>query len=198
MTKRLAVVLNDGFADWEVALLAAGMAEFFGGTPRYATPGGTGVTSIGGLRALGDAAIADLHVEEFDALAVCGSDAWAAVAPLEIDDLLTATVAAGKPLGLICAATLAGARAGLLDARAHTSNGTGWIDEHVPGYGGKEHYVDTPRAVLDGTLVTAPGTAPQSFAREMLTLIYPDRSDEVAHAAAMFAAECEVTGEPAA
>ncbi|MFN4210122.1 MAG: glutamine amidotransferase, partial [Devosia sp.] len=53
------------------------------------------------------------------------------------------------------------ARAGLLDTVRHTSNSP---DNLGPtGYAGKAHYQDQPSAVVDGRIVTAPGTAPVSF-----------------------------------
>ena len=68
---------------------------------------------------------------------------------------------AGKILAGICDGTFALARTGLLDDVTHTSNGVGYLDE--TGYGGKALYRDTPIAVADRGIVTAPGTSPVSF-----------------------------------
>ena len=62
--------------------------------------------------------------------------------------LLTDAKAKGKLIGLICDGTVAGAKAGLLDAIRHTSNGDGYLD--FTGYQGKALYRDTPAAVTDG------------------------------------------------
>ena len=45
------------------------------------------------------------------------------------------------------------------------------------GYSGQGLYIDTPCAVRDGTLVTAAGSAPVTFAIEMLTALYPGRAE---------------------
>ena len=55
----------------------------------------------------------------------------------------------------------------------HTSNAADYVRDHVPDYDGTL-YVDTPRAVIDGGLVTAPGSAPASFATGLIGLIWPD------------------------
>ncbi len=86
----------------------------------------------------------------------------------------------GGVVGGICAGTLALARAGLFRDRAHTSNGRNWILEHLPDYAGAEHYRDVPHAVADRRLVSAPGSAPGTFALAFLDALYPEQKEEVA------------------
>lgn len=59
-------------------------------------------------------------------------------------------------------ASLAGARSGILDGLAHTSNGPTYLDRTA--YCGAAHYRDVPYAVADRGVITAPGTSPVSFA----------------------------------
>jgi putative intracellular protease/amidase len=92
-------------------------------------------------------------------------------------------------VGGICAATVGLARAGLLAGRMHTSNGQEWIAEMTGGYAGSDGYVDTPAAVADGLIVTAPGTAPVSFAMTFLSAVYPEAAEMLAAARAMYGAE---------
>ena len=73
---------------------------------------------------------------------------------------------AGVPVAAICGATIAAARAGLLDDRAHTSNERDYLVTHAPEYRGGRHYVDT-LAVRDRGVITASGAAPIEFAREI-------------------------------
>ena len=73
-------------------------------------------------------------------------------------------------MAAICGATLALASAGLLDERPHTSNGPGFLEMFCPSYRGTNHYVDEP-AVSDGKLITAAGTAPLEWAREILDVL---------------------------
>ena len=54
---------------------------------------------------------------------------------------------AGKVIGADLRWHGAGARTGLLDNVAHTSNGVGYLD--ATGYKGKSHYRDVPHAVAD-------------------------------------------------
>lgn len=68
---------------------------------------------------------------------------------------------AGKVVAGICDGTLALAKTGLLDTVAHTSNSAENLSP--TGYAGATLYRDTPSAVIDGKVVTAPGTAPVSF-----------------------------------
>lgn len=106
-------------------------------------------------------AVEDIDVAAIDALVVNGGTAWRKDDAPDIGSVLVAAHGAGKTVAGICDATLALARAGLLDAVAHTSNST---DNLTPtGYKGMAHYRDQPSAVVAGKIVTAPGTAPVSF-----------------------------------
>jgi putative intracellular protease/amidase len=93
--------------------------------------------------------------------------------------MLQAAAAQGKVVGAICAGAVALARAGVLEGRAHTSNDRAWLHGHAPGYAGAERYVDSPRAVVDGRVVTAPGSAPGTFAAGVARLLAPDHGEEI-------------------
>lgn len=58
-----------------------------------------------------------------------------------IDEFL----ATNKTVAAICGATLALARAGLLNDRQHTSNKTGYIEQYVRDYSGQKLYVKTTK-----------------------------------------------------
>jgi putative intracellular protease/amidase len=178
MSKRLAVVLIDRFADWEHGFLTAATQDFFGGIVRFYSPGGGEVASEGGMRPRADGAIESLCVEDFDGLAVIGSSRWDATDAPDIGALLRDADRVGRIVGLICKGTLAGARAGLLDARPHTSNSLETL-QASPAYRGASHYQGVPHAVRAGHIVTAAGTSPRSFAFEMATALFPDRTKEL-------------------
>ncbi|MBK8084005.1 MAG: DJ-1/PfpI family protein [Devosia sp.] len=163
---QIVTILTQGFADWETALLNAVARSFYGVETLHATPDGESVTSSGGMRIVADLAIADIDIGALDALVVCGGAAWQADEPPDIAPQLRAARAAGKVIGLICDGTVAGARAGLLDEVAHTSNGVGYLA--FTGYAGAARYSDVPEAVADGPIVTAAGTAPVSFMVEVM------------------------------
>jgi len=188
MTKRCTALFHHGWADWEAGSVLAALREYFGFEVRIATPDAAAVASIGGVRAAADLAFADAAAEDIDLLLVIGSDSWASEDNPEVVELLRRTNAAGKPIGAICAGTLVAARAGLLESRAHTSNSLEFLRQ-AAGYGGTARYVETPRAVSDGGVVTAPGSAPGSFSLAVLRLVVPDQGEAIDGYAKMLAAE---------
>jgi putative intracellular protease/amidase len=185
--KRIAVILLDAFADWEVGLFAAAARAWLGARVDHHAPGGRVVRSMGGLTVTPDAPLETLAVADFDALCVIGSSGWEAPDAPDIGAAVRNMLAAGRPVGAICGGTLAAGRAGVLNRRRHTSNAAGYLGDRLSDYDGS-HYVDTPRAVVDGGLVTAPGSAPGSFATSLLGLIWPDHP-LVGELATMLAAE---------
>lgn len=158
----IVTILTEGYADWETALLNAIARTYYGIDTRFATPGGKPVTSAGGLKVTPDMAVEEIDVSAIDALVVNGGTAWSHPDAPDVSKVLLAARAAGKTVAGICDATLAMATAGLLDDVDHTSNGA----DNLPksGYKGEPHYRDQPSAVVAGKIVTAPGTAPVSFA----------------------------------
>lgn len=96
---------------------------------------------------------------------ICGGPAYEQEG-LDITAELKMAREAGCVLAAICGGTIALARAGMLDDVEHTSNGLGYLQQHVPAYAGGAVYVDQPRAMHAGDIITAP--APASFAAEVL------------------------------
>lgn len=178
MSKRLAVILIDRFADWEHGYATSVLQDYLGGEVRFYTPGAREVASEAGMRPRADGALEALTPQAFDGLAVIGSSGWFRDDAPDIGSLLRESVDAGRTVGLICGATLAGARAGLFDARPHTSNDLATLQK-VPAYRGAAQYRDVPHAVRDGHLVSAAGFAPRSFAFELLTDLCPDKATEL-------------------
>lgn len=188
MTK-IVTILTDGFADWETTLLNAVAHSYYKVETTYATPDGKPVTSSGGLRVTPDLAVETIKPADFDAVIVCGGTAWQSENPPDIAGLLRATRQEGVLLGLICDATFAAARAGILDDVHHTSNGAGYLDP--TGYGGSALYRDTAGAVADRRIVSAAGTSPVAFmtaVMEGLGLANDDLSYYVGLHAAQFKA----------
>ncbi|MEZ4457187.1 MAG: DJ-1/PfpI family protein [Gemmatimonadales bacterium] len=171
--KPVVALVRDGWADWEAGFLLGVTRYFVGADTRIATPDGRGVHSTGGLRIDVDLAFPDVDPGESSALALIGGPGWSEP-DAGVSRLLRVAAGAGIPIGGICAATIPLARAGLLDSRAHTSNGPGYLDREAPGYRGGARYCDQPAAVVDQGVVTAPGTAPTSFAVLLLRLAFPE------------------------
>ncbi|OLP62563.1 hypothetical protein BJF93_01860 [Xaviernesmea oryzae] len=165
---RLALVLTEGYADWECALLMALARQDCGMEVTVASPGGKAVTSIGGLRATPDLDCRKLSAERFDALVICGGTIWTTPSAPDLTPLLRAFDQAGKVVAGICAGVLPLLDAGCLKGRGHTSNFAGFLREARLTYGEAATYRDLPHAVRDGHIITAPGTAPVSFAIKVL------------------------------
>jgi putative intracellular protease/amidase len=165
MTK-IVTVLTDGFADWETSLLNAVARGFYGTHTAYATLDGMPVVSMGGMKVTPDLALGDLDAAGYDALIVCGGGAWEQEDPPDIGAALGKAAADGKVVAGICAGSYQLAKAGLLDAAAHTSNSR--ADLEKTGYRGTSHYRDAADAVRDGKLVTAAGVAPVSFMAKVM------------------------------
>jgi putative intracellular protease/amidase len=181
--------LQPGWADWEAGPVLALLHGTFDVQVEVATPDGEPQTSIGGVMAAADYRFDDPVLADADVFLLIGSDAWTTYDDPAVLALLRQAHADGKIVAAICAGTVVAARARLFEGKAHTSNGRDWLAEQVPGYGGADGYVDSPRAVTDGKLVSAPGGAPQTFAIAVARLVAPKAEDQIAAYAAMVSAE---------
>jgi len=168
-TRTAHVAVYDTLADWELGhLLAELHSGRFTGT-RFdvvtVAESPEPVTTMGGVRMLPDALLADLEPGDSDLLVLPGAEIWDAGG----GDAFVAAAArfldAGVPVAAICGATAGLARAGLLDERDHTSAAPEYLA--ATGYAGGDRYVDA-RAVLDGDLITAGPQSPVQFARATL------------------------------
>lgn len=157
----LVTILTPGFADWELALLNAGARAYYNLQTRFATPGGEEVTSAGGMRVVPQMAVEDIDIGTVDAILINGGTIWQTEQAPDLGELLRAAREQGKVIGGICDGVIALARAGILDDVRHTANGP----ESLPdtGYKGTALFTGSQKAILDQSIVTAPGTAPVSF-----------------------------------
>ena len=187
--KTIGFVFIEGFADWEYGLLAASAVEYFGAKAVSISPNGKPVSSMSGFKLTPDRSADPAENADLDAIAVIGSDNWAAKNPPDVAPLLNAVAARGGVVGGICAGTLALARAGLFENAAHTSNGRDWILEKLPNYVGSANYQDVPYAVADGAIVSAPGSAPAPSRSKFLLTLFPEKEAQLAEMRAMFSGE---------
>lgn len=182
-------LLQPGWADWEAGAVLALLREYLKVQIEVATPDGEPETSIGGVLAAADYRFDDPVLSDADLFIVIGSDAWNEGENKAVTALLRQAFADGKPVAGICAGTTALAHAGLFDGRKHTSNGQDWLLKAAPGYPGAEHYVDSPKAVADGKVVSASGLMPVTFAAAVARLVAPEAEEMIAGYEAMFARE---------
>jgi putative intracellular protease/amidase len=166
----------DGYVDSELAYAVGGINH-----PRYHREPGrwrvrtvgaqsrVPVRSMGGFAVLPDLAIDALDPGDSAMLLLPGGPGWeehdADSGPhAAAIDLAGSFLRAGRPVAAICGATAGLAKAGLLDERPHTSNAKAYLaGTH---YRGGELYREVA-AVRERGLITAGGTKPVDFAREV-------------------------------
>lgn len=165
--KKVYVLLFDGFSDWEIGFVLpeirkAGRHQVF--TVGFSTEP---VTSMGGLRVVPDATLAEIYKQQTALLILPGGQVWEKRSSPEVIKLLHELRAAGVPIAAICGATLEVIRAGLSRSAFHTSNNLYWLKAMVPDYQDEALYQDQ-LAVSDGGLVTANAVGAVEFAREVM------------------------------
>jgi putative intracellular protease/amidase len=166
---RAHVAIYDALADWEAGHLLAELrtGRFTGTAFEVVTVGESlePITTMGGVRMVPDALLADLDPADSDLLVLPGGELWDAGGGERFAAAAARFLDAGVPVAAICGATAGLARAGLLDQRNHTSAAAEYLA--ATGYAGGDRYVDE-RAVVDGDLVTAGPQSPVQFARATL------------------------------
>jgi putative intracellular protease/amidase len=189
----IAAILTDNFADWEFGLLAAAARGYCGIEVITASPDGAAVISMGGLKVTPDIAINEIDLAGVDAIAVIGGAAWDRPEAPDLAELLAIAHDHGKLIGAICGGIRALASSGMLDAIPHTSNDASAL-AGIPTYRGHAHYVTSPTALKCGRIITAPGLAPVSFMRAMISALGKG-GPELEHYAELFGAEFEMRRE---
>ncbi|WP_319582091.1 DJ-1/PfpI family protein [uncultured Pseudodesulfovibrio sp.] len=162
--EKVALILTQGFADWEYGLIAGTGGPFYGLDTGFFTPNTGEIRSMGGLKAFIPDGVEAIRDWSPKVIVVIGGTIWETDDAPVLDDLLLAHHSRGGVVAGICGGTLALARAGLLDDVRHTSNDADYLHRHAPGYAGSELFVPVPEAVVDNRVITAPGTAPAAFA----------------------------------
>jgi putative intracellular protease/amidase len=123
------------------------------------------ITTMGGVRIVPEALLAELQPADSDLLVLPGAEIWDVGGGEAFAAAARRFLEAGVPVAAICGATVGLARAGLLDERDHTSASGEYLA--ATGYGGGDRYVDA-RAVVDDHLITAGPQSPVQFARATL------------------------------
>ncbi len=177
------VYLLDTLADWELGYVTAELNSrrfFKADAPAVSvrTVGASGkpVKTMGGLTVVPDCTVDEIAADSQSVLLLPGGNAWDAPEHGAIVRKAAELLAAGAAVCAICGATVALARAGMLDERPHTSNGAGFLDSFCPEYKGQRFYVDAP-AVADGNLITAAGTGALPWAKEIIARLGVFRPD---------------------
>lgn len=174
----ITVVLTEGYSDWQIAPLCGAGRAFYEAEFRFVSPTGGALTSAAGLPI---AETARFEAPDDGVVVVCGGPAFEADDGLKIGQKLRQARQSGCIIAGICGATIALARAGMLNDVSHTSNGPDYLRKYVEAYSGTGRYVDKPKAVRDKDIITAPAPAPASFASEVLAAagLEPRKAEEL-------------------
>lgn len=177
MSKKIVFVILDQFADWEYAYLASALSLV--GEGEYenivASVSKDPLHSVGGLTVTPDA---DLSAcKDADALVLVGGTGWKTAVSEQVAPVVAEYWKTGKPLGAICDGVSVLATNGILNDRQHTGNSVAELSSWAQdAYTGQKLFEEKP-AVTDGNLVTANGTAPLEFARDMMLLLGLNKID---------------------
>ena len=169
MKKCVLFVILEPYADWEAAYLSSALYMLGRGRFEVKTVSLTRepVASIGGFRGLPDYDINSVP-STYEALVLIGGLAWRNEEARRIRPLVDQCRENGKVLGGICDAAAFLGTVGALNDAYHTGNDLNdlkqWAGE---AYAGEQRYV-MKQAVRDGKIITANGTAPLEFAKEVL------------------------------
>lgn len=169
MEKYICLYLPDAMADWETGYVmqALSMQGMRGGEVlplRTVSADGAPVRTIGGMTVLPDGALCEVREDGLAALLLPGADSWDAEKHGAVLALAARLLEQGVPVAAICGATLALAKRGLLDDRAHTSNSLAFLQGLAENYRGRAHYREDV-AVADGDLITASSAGGLLWAR---------------------------------
>ena len=164
------VYLHPGYADWEIAYIMPLLTEVAYPVQTVAETTEP-VRSVGGLTVLPDTDLANLRIDSLDLLLLPGGKSWEV--PSEHTAILKLAhehLDGGGMVAAICGATYGLGRAGLLEGRAHTSNGLELLKSNASEYVGELLYRDEP-AVHDHGLITASGLAAPEFSTTIMEVL---------------------------
>jgi putative intracellular protease/amidase len=171
VARNVAVLIFDGFADWEPAYALAGLRRWGGRSVTAVGYDRRAVTSMGGLHVDPDDLLESLTPATTEMVLLPGGDAWTEAYPASrTTDRLAMLASGGVTIAAICGATVAVARAGLLAGRRHTSNDAAFLRQHAPGYETPALYTDA-LAVTDHGVITASGLGAVEFAHEIFAAL---------------------------
>lgn len=179
MVKNIYIFLFNGFSDWEIAYLTPEINKSKKHNVRFFTQKETEVVSMGGLPIKTNLTIRDINFEDVSAVILPGGSAWENKTIQGLDDLLENLYSKNKTIAAICAATTFLADKGYLNTNKHTSNDLDYLKNIATQYRGEEYYQNV-LSVTDNNIITANGTAPIEFAREIFKnlKLYTDQDAE--------------------
>lgn len=180
MKKTILFVILQQFADWEAAYISSAITMLGKGQFEIKTVSLVKdyVQSIGGFKMMPDYDMESVP-DDYEALILIGGMAWRNANAQEVRGLVEDCRQKGRVLAGICDAAGFLATAGVLNDVIHTGNDLNDIKQWAgSGYSGGERYVPK-QAVRDKNIITANGTAPLEFAKEILFALNAAANEEI-------------------
>jgi putative intracellular protease/amidase len=177
---KIYVFLFDGYSDWEPAYAMAEITKSDKYQLLTVAMDKRAIRSAGGLTVIPDLALNELDLGDAAMIILPGGTAWEEKKYREMVPILEDYVRHQGRIAAICSATTLLADMGVLDQVRHTSNAKLYLQQLSTLYKGATNYVEEP-AITDRNIITATGTAPIEFAREifkMLSLMDETRIEE--------------------
>lgn len=169
MNKTILFVILQQFADWEAAYITSAVNMLGQGQYSIKTVSLSKdyVCSIGGFKVLPDYDIQSVP-DNYEALILIGGMTWREENAQQIKVLVEDCYNKGKVLGGICDASAFLGTTGVLNNVIHTSNDIKDLKQWAGNaYKGEQNYI-CRQVASDKNIITANGTAPMEFAKEIL------------------------------
>ena len=169
MKKTILFVILQQYADWEAAYITSAITMLGQGEYDIKTVSLSKdyVQSIGGFRVMPDYDLSSVP-RDYEALILIGGMTWRNENARQIKTLVEECYQKGKVLGGICDASAFLGTVGILNDVTHTSNDINDLKQWAgPAYIGEARYI-AKQAARDKNIITANGTAPLEFAKEIL------------------------------
>lgn len=172
MKKTILFVILQQYADWEAAYISSAVSMLGQGKYEIKTVSLSkdAVLSIGGFKVLPDYDVTSAP-DDYEALILIGGMTWRSENTQQIKKLAKDCFEKGKIIGGICDASAFLGTAGVLNDVFHTSNDLNDLKQWAgSAYTGEAKYI-AKQAIRDKNVITANGTAPMEFAREILSAL---------------------------
>lgn len=165
--KTILYVILEQWADWELAYISSAVNMLGQGKFENKTVSLTknAVKSIGGVKCLPDYDLQSVP-SDYDALILIGGMSWHNENAMQIKALADDCIGKNKVLGAICDACRFLGSVGALNSAKHTANDLNELKRYA-AYNNEKGFIHK-QAVSDNNIITANGTAPLEFAREVL------------------------------
>jgi len=173
MTKTVLFVILQQYADWEAAYISSAISMLGQGNYEIKTVSLSKeyIQSIGGFKVMPDYDIASVP-DDYEALILIGGMTWRSENTQPIKGLVKDCFEKGRLLGGICDASAFLGTVGILNNVVHTSNDLNDLKQWAgANYTGEANYI-AKQAVCNKNVITANGTAPLEFAKEILLALH--------------------------